>query len=52
MIEVTLLDLENKLAANLVGGSNFTVEVIPSQGALLFIERNIPAMVAKYNNLT
>ena len=52
MIEVTLLDLENKLAANLVSGSIFTVEVIPSQGALLFIERSIPALVAEFNDLT
>ena len=52
MIEVTLLDLESKLAANLAGGSTFTIEMIPSQGALLFIERSIPNVVAKYNDLT
>ena len=52
MIEVTLLDLENKLEANLGGGSIFTIEVIPSRGALLFIERSIPAVVAMYNDLT
>ena len=37
---------------NLANSKTFVIEVIPPQGAVLFIERTTPVVVAKYNDLT
>lgn len=50
--EIALLSMESNLATNLAKSKTFVVEVIPPQGAVLFIERTIPVVVAKYNDLT
>ncbi len=50
--EISLLGMESNLATNLANSKTFSVEVIPPQGAVLFIERTTPVVVAKYNDLT
>ena len=50
--EISLLGMESNLATNLANSKTFSVEVIPPQGAVLFIERTIPVVVSKYNDLT
>lgn len=52
MIEISLLDMESNLATNLTKSGTFTIEVLPPQGAVLFIERTLPVVVATYNDLT
>ena len=50
--EISLLGMEANLATNLANSKTFVIEVIPPQGAVLFIERTTPVVVAKYNDLT
>ena len=52
LYEISLLSMESNLATNLANSKTFSVEVIPPQGAVLFIERTIPVVVSKYNDLT
>ena len=52
MYEIALLSMESNLATNLAKSKTFSVEVIPPQGAVLYIERTTPVVVAKYNDLT
>ena len=52
LYEISLLSMESNLATNLANSKTFVIEVIPPQGAVLFIERTTPVVVAKYNDLT
>ena len=52
LYEISLLNMESNLATNLANSKTFVIEVIPPQGAVLFIERTTPVVVAKYNDLT
>ena len=52
LYEISLLNMESNLATNLANSKTFVIEVIPPQGAVLYIERTTPVVVAKYNDLT
>ena len=52
LYEISLLSMESNLATNLANSKTFVIEVIPPRGAVLFIERTTPVVVAKYNDLT
>jgi archaeal flagellin FlaB len=52
LYEISLLGMESNLATNLANSKTFSIEVIPPQGAVLFIERSTPVVVSKYNDLT
>ena len=52
LYEISLLNMESNLATNLANSKTFVIEVIPPQGAVLYIERTTPVVVDKYNDLT
>ena len=52
VFEIVLLDLETQLSANtLTASTEFTIELIPPSGAVLFIGRRTPVSLEKSNNL-
>ena len=51
LLELSLLNMETNLATQLVKNRTFTLEVLTQQGAVLHIERSVPAGVEKYNDL-
>ena len=51
VIEITLLLLRANLSPDLQTGDLFSLEVIPPQGAVLFLERRTPVFLETYNDL-
>ena len=52
IFQITLLDLVNQLSADtLTATTEFTIELIPPRGAVLFIGRRTPVSLEKSNNL-
>ena len=52
VFEIVLLDLTNQLSADtLTANTDFTLEVIPPSGAVLFIGRRTPVSLEKSNSL-
>ena len=51
IFEVILLDMTAQLDPDLGTNKNFTIEVIPPRGAVLFIGRRSPVSMEKSNNL-
>ncbi len=50
--ELTLLDLETNLLVALTKSTKFTVEILTPTGAVLQVERTMPASLGKFNNLS
>ena len=52
VFEIVLLDLTTQLSANtLTASTEFTIELIPPSGAVLYIGRRTPVSLSKSNNL-
>ena len=51
VFQITLLDLTTQLATDLGTNTDFTIEMIPSRGAVLFIERRTPVSLEASNRL-
>ena len=51
VFEITLLDLVSQLDPDLRNSQEFTIELIPPSGAVLFIGRRTPVSMEKANNL-
>ena len=49
--EIALLTMETNLGTQLVVDTTFIIEVLPPQGAVLFIERRTPVALDKYNDV-
>lgn len=51
VFQITLLDLTTQLATDLGTNTDFTIEIIPSRGAVLFIGRRTPVSLEASNRL-
>ena len=51
VFEIVLLNLTGQLATDLATNTEFTIELIPPSGAVLFIGRRTPVSLEKSNNL-
>ena len=51
LFQITLLDLTSNLATDLGANTDFTIEMIPSGGAVLFIGRRTPVSLEASNRL-
>jgi flagellin FlaB len=51
VFQITLLDLTTQLATDLGTNTDFTIETIPSRGAVLFIGRRTPVSLEASNRL-
>jgi flagellin FlaB len=51
VFQITLLDLTTQLATDLGTNTDFTIEMIPSRGAVLFIGRRTPVSLEASNRL-
>ena len=51
LFQITLLDLTSNLATDLGANTDFTIEMIPSGGAVLFIGRRTPVSLEASNTL-
>ena len=51
VFEIILLDMATPLATDLGTNKNFTLELIPPSGAVLFIGRRTPVSLEAYNHL-
>ena len=51
VFEIVLLNLTNQLGTDLGTNKEFTIELIPPSGAVLFIGRRTPVSLEKSNNL-
>ena len=51
IFEVALLNMDDQLATGLGVSQEFIIEVIPPNGAVLFIGRRLPVSLDKSNNL-
>ena len=51
LFQITLLDLTSNLATDLGTNTDFTIEIIPSGGAVLFIGRRTPVSLEASNRL-
>ena len=51
LFQITLLDLTSNLATDLGTNTDFTIEMIPSGGAVLFIRRRTPVSLEASNRL-